>query len=362
MPHKIEQIIVKRRVFNDTETGREIWQVSPDGCANEGPYIYQKLFTADDRFLFYTSHEAKRSFLCRLELATGLTARIAYKLGPGRMQCSIHPAGKEIFLIEQSGCRAFNIESFEERIVFRAKNYRWMRKPSGALTFTNDGEWFSFVFTDTRGKRGIARARPDGSTVKDLYRYTSDILHLQICPTDPDLLIFCQWPDNQNDMKIPQNQRARTMLLDARLKEALPYLMVPKGFRATHEFWSPDGKRIYYHKKTQPGWLPTWLSYMNCTTGEHTDYFKSDDIMLGHSCLSPDMKKVVSDCQCPKLNQLILVTIERRECEVLCWTNSSITGGHPEMAHVHPTFSQSGNYIVYTSDVTGEPQVYVVPL
>ena len=36
--------------------------------------------------------------------------------------------------------------------------------------------------------------------------------------------------------------------------------------------------------------------------------------------------------------------------------------GKDLQAHVHPSFSPKGNYICYTSDRTGVPQVYVVPV
>ncbi len=40
----------------------------------------------------------------------------------------------------------------------------------------------------------------------------------------------------------------------------------------------------------------------------------------------------------------------------------TVDGGHAKQAHVHPSFSPKGNYICYTSDRTGVPQVYVVPV
>ena len=64
--------------------------------------------------------------------------------------------------------------------------------------------------------------------------------------------------------------------------------------------------------------------------------------------------------QKPKDNPLILVDLKSGGHRILCWPDSSVAGGHPKSAHVHPSFSRSGKYIAYTSDRTGTPQVYVV--
>jgi len=40
--------------------------------------------------------------------------------------------------------------------------------------------------------------------------------HMLICPADPYLVTFVRMPDQQNDMKLPMEQRARTMIADMR--------------------------------------------------------------------------------------------------------------------------------------------------
>ena len=69
--------------------------------------------------------------------------------------------------------------------------------------------------------------------------------HPQICPGDDDLITFVPGPDTQNDMSLPQEKRARTWVWDGKSGETRPFLTMPKGYRATHEYWDHAGDRFY---------------------------------------------------------------------------------------------------------------------
>ncbi|MBI4876371.1 MAG: PD40 domain-containing protein [Acidobacteria bacterium] len=185
--------------------------------------------------------------------------------------------------------------------------------------------------------------------------------HMLLCPADANLVTYVHEPDRQNDMTLPGPERARTMIADFRTGQSRPYLIMPVGWRATHESRSPDGERFYFHKKKVPGWVPAGICSMKRDGGDWQTHLTSD-YRLGHSMISADGRYIVSDVQKPGDNPLILVDLAKGSDRILCWPDSSVTGGHPKGAHVHPSFSPSSRYIVYTSDRTGTPQVYVVPV
>ena len=68
----------------------------------------------------------------------------------------------------------------------------------------------------------------------------------------------------------------------------------------------------------------------------------------------------MSDSQDPGRNPLTLLNLETGLRAVLNWPDASTEDG--EFTHVHPFFSTSGRFVCYTSDVSGVPQVYVVPV
>ncbi len=148
-------------------------------------------------------------------------------------------------------------------------------------------------------------------------------------------------------------------IFDVETGETEPFLVMPKGYRATHEYWAPDGSKLYFHKKQVPGWVPASIGSIPKEGGDMTIYFTSDSIKLGHSSVNPSQTKIVSDDQEPDKNQLILIDIPTGRYETLCWTNTS---GTEQYNHVHPSFSPTGRKVIFTSDTSGSSQVYIVPL
>jgi len=185
--------------------------------------------------------------------------------------------------------------------------------------------------------------------------------HPLICPTNPDLITFVPGPDTQNDMSLPMEKRARTWILNLKSGEAKPFLMMPYGFRATHESWSADGRRFFFFKKSVPGWKPVSICSIDQDGSNWREYYRHDAIKLGHGISSQDGHWFLSDGQDPDKNPLILINLQTGEATFLCWPNASMKEEAGQHGHVHPTLSFSGRYACYTSDATGVPQVYVVP-
>jgi oligogalacturonide lyase len=163
-------------------------------------------------------------------------------------------------------------------------------------------------------------------------------------------------------MTLPMDQRARTWKIDLRQGTDRQFLTVPYGYRATHESWTRDGSRFFFFRKTRPGWAPVAICSIDKEGGDFRLHYESDTIKLGHGSTSRDGGWFISDCQEPGINELVLVNLQNGEGTVLCYPNSTVDGGHDAHAHVHPSFSPQGNFVVYTSDRSGTPQVYVVPI
>jgi Tol biopolymer transport system component len=163
-------------------------------------------------------------------------------------------------------------------------------------------------------------------------------------------------------MSLPMDQRARTWIANMETGEMKQFLTCPYGFRATHESWSPNGERFFFFKKSVPGWMPVSIASISKEGDDWQEYYTNDTIRLGHGRASDDGKWFISDGQDPGYNPLVLLNLETGDTEFLCWADASIKEGHGAHAHVHPSFSSSGRFVTYTSDKTGTPQVYVVPL
>lgn len=352
------------------KTDREVWQISHDTAPSVASYFERQPFTDDEKYIVYSSRESGQWRLYRMNLETGVARVISPK---GRKieddDYSLMPDGKRVCYMDGWKLYACNVETMKEEVLFDF--YEMIPLPPLYTgSFTNDGRYtLAFNRGDVQLPPGVdtltAIYRIDletGKLLEVLHQAGGKISHPLINPEDPDLISYVPGPDTQNDMSLPMEKRARTWLIDLKAGTNRQFLTVPYGFRATHESWSYDGERFFFFRKTRPGWSPVAICSQDKNGDDFRIYYQSDSIKLGHGLVSRDGNWFISDSQKPEKNELVLVNLESGEAEILCWPNSSVTGGHSKYAHVHPSFSPNGNYVAFTSDRTGTAQVYVVPI
>jgi oligogalacturonide lyase len=134
----------------------------------------------------------------------------------------------------------------------------------------------AFVFTDLR----------TGKSVTNGYQYAW-LNHLQFSPTDPNLLLYCHegtWHETDRIWTI------RTDGSDQRLmfKRTMPMEI------AGHEFWSHDGKTIWFDLQT-PRSQDFWIAGVNVKTGKLTRYHLDRNWWSVHYNISWDGKLFAGD-------------------------------------------------------------------
>lgn len=383
---------IKPRPFRDERTGREVLQVTPDGCANLSNYFYLNCFSRDERFFYYSSDRSGDFQVHRLCLETGESWRLTDVAGGVHFRWNLHPSGGELFYTDGRKIKALNLDSTNVRVVFDAADHAWMKSagPEGPIRFSGDGQWLSFIFVHdpqdcispniwshsgliTYQRMGAVRVACDGLAAECVYLHHEAMQHLMFCPADNDQMTFAVYPDYQNNETLMNNHRARAWLIDRKRDMAHPYLIMPKGYRATHEYWSPCSQRFFYHKRRVDGirspsrWFPCFIGYMERATGRQVDFFRSDTQHLGHSICTPDARFIVSDNDIWAAratrgadNELLLIEVETGEAQALWWPN--VRGTHPKMSCGGPCMSPKGTWVGHSSDRTGEPQVYLTRL
>jgi hypothetical protein len=192
------------------------------------------------------------------------------------------------------------------------------------------------------------------------YEWPGKLSHAQICPGDDNLVTFDPLPDTQNDMALPMAERARTWILDIQQGVARPFLVMPYGFRATHEYWDFAGDRLYFHQKSEPGWTPTSIASISRRGDDWQEHFHSTTRKLGHSSIDRASIFIVADVQDSAENELWRIDLRSGVGEVLCWPNTSPL--MDQTVHVHPSISPLGQYVDFTSDCYGSSDLFVLPL
>lgn len=353
----------------DQRTGREVWQITSGDSISHSCYFEAQPFTADDRYLVYSSNRSGAYQLYRVELRSGESRQITRCERLSNLSFSMHPDGRHVVYLDGARLCKTDVAGGGTTVIlglereFAPPRYKAPVRFSAGRTFSPDGRYTAAGCVDGAGAAGLALIDLHKGRVERTITVPNGTGgHMLVCPADPWLVTFVRTPDRQNDMTLPMEERARTMIADFRTGGIRPYLIMPYGWRATHEYWDSKGERFYFHKKHVPNWVPTSICSMKRDGTDWQTHFTSETLRLGHSMISHDGRFIVSDVQKPNDNPLILIDLASGTHKVLCWPDSSVTAGHPRQAHVHPSISRSGKYVAYTSDRTGTPQVYVVPL
>ncbi|MGF1633386.1 MAG: oligogalacturonate lyase family protein [Phycisphaerae bacterium] len=357
----LDKPLAARNRFADPRTGRDVIKLTPwDDCNCPGTYFYLQALSADERYLLFNADRGGTWHTYRLDLLTDDVTRVPGNHADNRWP-TMHHDGKGYVCLADGRYWHIDIVSLARRPMTPAPAEPGMAWR--ALRFAAGGQILVLHFTDAAGRHGIATCDGPEATPRILLRWPDavrSICHL-LCPcTGEAFTTFGVLPDHQDHLDRSPADRARNWKLDLLTGELQPYLIVPPGFRATHEYFSPAAPlRQYYHVKTVGTWVPAAIESVDVDGCDRQVAYASPDRKLGHSMLSADARWMVSDVQDPHNNELLLIDMTTGASQALCWPNSSAVVN--ETGHVHPYFSPSGRHVVYTSDHTGKSAVYLVP-
>lgn len=352
------------RSFADTRTGEEIWQITRSNRPSEAVYFEAQGFSGDERYLVFRTEMTGQSELARADLIDGSIEVLTRGSGCDGHSITVHPDGRRALYVSERALQSVDIAGGASRVLFELDG----RLPGSlrpyAVSTSADGTLAALVVADAKraphmtlllvdlasGAHRVVMERPEGFS------------HPMICPADADLITFVPSGDACWRMDLPQEQRARTWIVHARDGRPRPYVTPALWRTITHESWSPDGRRYYFFDKNYREWTPVSIVSMNADGSDWRAHLTSYVHRLGHGRCSSDGRFFIADCQERGNSPLYLVDLVDDTARILCWPDASNDGGHAACAHVHPSFSPRGTYVVYTSDVSGVPQVYVVPL
>ncbi|MBD3376311.1 hypothetical protein GF406_14835 [candidate division KSB1 bacterium] len=343
--------VVEWQKKRDLVTGRFVWQITDHDSASETVYNENQAFTADDRYIVFGSNRSGYPQIYRADLQSGEILAVSDKRIAGRV--TIGPEGQHVWYIHDNVLYKTHIESRRDVPVMDFRKH-FSDDVQFSRSFTKDGV-FTLVYTQSESQKHLYRVNLRTKEIEKVMS-KSAFGHPQMCPTNPDLVSFAQRPDTQNDMSLPMEKRTHTWVVNMKTGEHSRILTMPYGFRLTHPTWAADGKGFFFFRKTVPGWLPVTICSQNLDGTGFREYTTHSIIRLGHGVSSADGKWFVSDGQDPHFNPIMLINLITGEETILCWPNSSIYN-----QHVHPSLSQSGKFVAYTSDISGTSQVYVVP-
>lgn len=350
----------EKHVLVDNITSKTVWKMTHGGTVNCSCYSEAEAFTADEKYVIFSSNRTGNFQLYRANLETGELGQLSDVDEYRNISFGMAHNGREALYTAGWCIYAVDVHTGEDRVVVDLEG-NIPCQPSGApVALSGDDDRVLVSYASRPGKTMLAFGFVETGELKEVYEWSGSLSHPQICPGDANLVTFDPGPDSQNDMSLSMEKRARTWVLDIVKSKARPFLTMPYGFRATHEYWDFSGDRLYFHRKTVPGTLPGMIGSINREGEDWQNHYESSDRRLGHSSIDRSNLFIISDVQCEGDNELYMVNLETGQGKVLCWPNTSYI--QDQTIHVHPSISSLGNYVDFTSDRCGTSDVYVFPL
>jgi oligogalacturonide lyase len=192
--------------------------------------------------------------------------------------------------------------------------------------------------------------------VKTFHHATDWLNHVQFSPADPGLIMFCHegpwhkvdriWTIRTDDTGL-RKMHARTMEMEI----------------AGHEFFSADGRTIWYDLQTPKG-KEFWLAGVNLASGDKTRYKVEREHWSVHFNAAPDDKLFAGDGGGPRSvaapgngQWIYLFTPKNGALEVEKLVNLA---NHDYSLEPNVTFTPDMKWIVFRSNMHGPTHVYAV--
>jgi beta-galactosidase len=349
------------REWTDPSTGRRIVRLS-DEPGTASLYFHQNAYTASGDTLLVTTPRG----LATIDLRTRATAPVV----EGRVShVVVGPKSRQVFYVKEDTIYATHLDTRVTRALVRDPVLR-----SGAgLAVNADETQLAGSFVEGGAPRGLQGAGLEtrwaarlpmalytidvaAGALKVFYRSTDWLNHVQFSPTDPTLVMFChEGPWHRVD-------RIWTIRTDGTDLRKIHTRTMDQEI-AGHEFFSPDGKTIWYDLQTPKGEV-FWLAGADVASGRSIRYPLTREQWSVHFNQSPDRSRFAGDgggphsVAAPGNGQWIYLytpTNGALEVERLVDLARHDYGLEPNV-----TFTPDSRWVVFRSNMHGATHVYAV--
>jgi oligogalacturonide lyase len=205
----------------------------------------------------------------------------------------------------------------------------------------------AFVFTDLKA----------GQSTTNGYQYAW-LNNLQFSPTDPHLLLYSHegpWHDVDRIWTIHTDGTGQRLMHRRAMDMEI----------AGHEFWSTDGRTIWFDLQT-PRSREFWLAGLNLDSGAETRYHLERDWWSAHYCASPDGKLFAGDGADPGAVSFAQdaqwINLFRVQPDGTLGRERLVNLSRNRYQHMEPNvrFTPDGKWVVFRANMFGPAHVFAV--
>jgi len=343
------------------ESGIEVTQLTSAAFIHHNIYPEAPVFTPDARCFVYDRFQSLDSpnnlWLCDLE--THRLRQLTYEgaargpvMGPdGKWVVYVHVRGPEEFVVKRVSLETYQCET--------VTTVTGLRRPYALGTISPNGRWYVTGVWLSDGEFGLLRVDLAENTHAVIHQ-DPEILnpHMQFEPGQgQDILVQHNrggsLDENGNLVRLVGEQGATIYLVDyegqnlRRLAIGKPHTAPTQG----HQCWVGTTGRILSTlvEDAQVGNL------VMVAAGDEKPALVARGMYFCHPHTSRDGMWFVSDVS--PGGEIVVGSLDTGHYRLLCRSGSSF--GRPQYTHPHPFFSPDARHVVYNSDLTGLPQIYV---
>lgn len=368
MSDKGKQWTAEIRELADEQTGAKVWQITGDPSINHGLYYLTNPFLPDEESLVFASFRSGLPNFCRAGFPSGPITQLTDSPNINSFSARISHDGERLFFTRGSQVITLRFDDLSEEVLADFPGGKL-----GEINVSPDGQWL--VTALRMGQRfGIALTATNGSGGGIIHHQDRTILHPQFHPYDAGLIEYASDPAPRMHL-IHRDGSGNRCLYEN-----------PRDEFVVHETWLGDTGDLVFVV-----W-PHAIKRINLASGAINTIA---ELNAWHITASADGAHILCDTNQPDIG-LQLVKADGGTRQTVCFPASSNQGPQwakstyateaelaaatkasggavwsdmqadtvygPQWTHPHPALSDSGRFACFTSDRTGQPQVYVVQL
>ncbi|MDB5084257.1 MAG: Oligogalacturonide lyase [Bacilli bacterium] len=367
--------------FRDRKTGVSILQLTNYMAHSYHIYFTRNGWYDQNRKLVFASDRGNRANLFSMDLLSGEITQLT-DLKPGAIETDfqatcLNPVRSEAYFWYNRKLIALDLFSLQERELYEISE----EFTAGGIACTADGQYVCVCMNEdlsyqietdlSRGYIGfeetwalhpvsrILKISIDSGEAQQLHQDKVWIGSLNASPTQPDLLVFC----HEGPWELVDHRIWGINLMSNEIWK----IRTPNNSEeyVGHEFWHADGIHIGYHGFR--GSLESKDKFFGRIRFDNTNCEDIDFPYQNIHVHSNDFDHVVGDGQ-----QASAYHGDRSTATIRLWkrTEDGFIGPrklcehrgsfHVQKTHVHPRFSPDNKKILFTSDMSGYGNLYLV--
>jgi hypothetical protein len=367
---KGERFPSEHSVTRDRITGALVHQMTNAACINHATYFLQSSFTPGGSALLVISYRSGRAQLYEIAPFPGGDLRqLTDGAGIHPFSPAIAPDGEHVYFV-----RSGNIWRIERRTLDEELVAVWDVAQLGECSLSADGEWITAA-CKLDGESGIVAGRANGSDWQFI-AFPRTVIHPQFHPLDPEWIEFAADPaprihrvkrDGSGMECLYQHDNDEFVVHETFLGRTgdLVYTVWPKALMRMN--WATREREViaefnaWHITPNRAGTL------VLCDTNHPDEGLFLVDVATGRRrrvCLSEGSNQ---GSQWKTSRYALAADFEAARSAAksgaLSWMEvATDTVYGPQWTHPHPSFSHDERMVVFASDKTGHPQVYVAEI